>query len=109
MTIRLAAVTLAAVVFATAAVPSVVWILILRALQGLGAAMTMTTGIAIISAVFPPNERGKAIGITVSSVYLGLSVGPFAGGLLTGSFGWRSIFLINAPIGLAALILAAKG
>lgn len=92
---------------ATAAVPSVVWILILRALQGLGAAMTMTTGIAIISAVFPPSERGKAIGITVSSVYLGLSVGPFVGGLLTGAFGWRSIFLINAPIGLAALLLAA--
>lgn len=92
---------------ATAVVPSIFWIIVLRAFQGLGAAMTMTTGIAIISAVFPPNERGKAIGITVSSVYLGLSVGPFAGGLLTGSFGWRSIFLINAPIGLAALILAA--
>lgn len=92
---------------ATAIAPSVFWIILFRALQGVGAAMTMTTGIAIISAVFPPSERGKAIGITVSSVYLGLSVGPFAGGLLTGAFGWRSIFLINVPIGMAALLLAA--
>jgi MFS family permease len=66
----------------------------------------MTTAFAIISAVFPPSQRGKAIGITVASVYIGLSTGPFAGGLLTGAFGWRSIFLINAPIGLAALLMA---
>ncbi len=92
---------------ATAVVPSVFWIILLRIFQGLGAAMTMTTGIAIISAVFPPSERGKAIGITVACVYIGLSAGPFVGGILTGAFGWRSIFLINAPIGLAALLLAA--
>ncbi|WP_373500814.1 MFS transporter [Desulfococcus sp.] len=92
---------------ATAFVPSIFWIIVLRIFQGVGAAITMTTAFAIVSAVFPPSERGKAIGITVSSVYLGLSLGPFAGGLLTGAFGWRSIFLINAPIGAAALILAA--
>ena len=91
---------------ATAFVPSVFWIIVLRVFQGLGAAMTMTTGIAIISAVFPPSERGKAIGIIVSCVYIGLSAGPFVGGILTGAFGWRSIFIINAPIGLAAFLLA---
>lgn len=90
----------------TAFVPSVAWMIVLRVLQGVGAAMTMATGIAIISAVFPPNERGQAIGITVASVYIGLSVGPFAGGLLTGAFGWRSLFLIIGPMGLAAFFLA---
>ncbi len=86
--------------------PSVFCIILFRIFQGIGAAMTMTTGIAIITAVFPLNERGKAIGITVAAVYIGLSIGPTAGGLLTGALGWRSIFLINGPIGLLAFILA---
>lgn len=90
----------------TAFAPSVPWIILLRVFQGVGAAMTMTTGIAIISAVFPPNERGKAIGYTVAAVYIGLSVGPFVGGLLTGAYGWRSIFLVIGPMGLAAFLLA---
>lgn len=85
---------------------SVFCIIIFRIFQGIGAAMTMTTGIAIIAAVFPLNERGKAIGITVAAVYLGLSMGPFAGGLLTGALGWRSIFLVNGPIGLLAFALS---
>ncbi len=86
--------------------PSIFCIIIFRIFQGIGAAMTMTTGIAIITAVFPLNERGKAIGITVAAVYIGLSIGPFAGGLLTGALGWRSIFLVNGPIGLLAFVLS---
>ena len=90
----------------TAFAPSVFCIILFRIIQGLGAAMIMTTGFAIITAVFPLNERGKAIGITVAAVYIGLSTGPFAGGVLTGTYGWRSIFLVNGPIGLLAFILS---
>lgn len=77
----------------------------LRAVQGLGAAMFVTTGMAIITSIFPPNKRGKVIGIYVAAVYIGLSVGPFAGGMLTQYFGWRSIFLIMLPLGLFSLLL----
>ncbi len=88
--------------------PSVTILIALRVLQGLGAAMTMTTGMAILTSVFPAQERGKAIGIVVATVYIGLSFGPFGGGLLTQHLGWRSIFLINVPIGLAATGVSVK-
>lgn len=77
----------------------------LRVFQGLGAAMFVTTGMAIITSIFPPNKRGRVIGIYVAAVYIGLSVGPFAGGFLTHYFGWRSIFLIMLPLGLFSLLL----
>jgi EmrB/QacA subfamily drug resistance transporter len=77
----------------------------LRVLQGLGAAMFVTTGMAIITSIFPPNRRGRVIGIYVAAVYIGLSVGPFAGGVLTHYLGWRSIFLIMLPLGLLVLYL----
>ena len=62
------------------------------------------TAAAIVTAVFPPNERGRALGINVMAVYLGLSLGPPLGGLLVDTLGWRSIFLINLPIGLVAFL-----
>jgi len=62
-----------------------------RILQGIGSAMIFGTGVAILTSVFPVEERGKALGINVAAVYLGLSLGPFLGGLLTQHFGWRSI------------------
>ncbi|GBC59394.1 MFS transporter [Desulfonema ishimotonii] len=93
---------------ATAFAPSVHLILLFRVLQGIGGSMTMTTGIAIISSVFPVSERGKAIGITVAAVYIGLSAGPFVAGYLVSLFGWRSVFLVNAPIGTLAFFLALK-
>ncbi|MFH0784066.1 MAG: MFS transporter [Pseudomonadota bacterium] len=77
----------------------------LRGLQGLGAAMFVTTGMAIITSIFPPNRRGRVIGVYVAAVYIGLSVGPFAGGFLTHYLGWRSIFLIMLPLGLLMLFL----
>ncbi len=76
-----------------------------RVIQGIGAAMIFGTAIAILTAVFPPGERGKALGIYITSVYLGLSLGPFFGGALTDIFGWRSIFYINVPIAIVAAIL----
>lgn len=74
-----------------------------RALQGFGSAMIFGTGMAIVTSVFPAGERGRVFGINVAAVYLGLSLGPFLGGILTQNFGWRSIFLANVPLGLAVL------
>jgi len=71
-----------------------------RVLQGAGGAMIFGTGVAILTSVFPAGERGKALGINVAAVYLGLSLGPFLGGFLTQHLGWRSIFLVNLPLGL---------
>jgi EmrB/QacA subfamily drug resistance transporter len=79
----------------------------LRIVQGFGSAMIFGTGVALLTSVFPAQERGKALGINVAAVYLGLSVGPFLGGLLTAHFGWRSIFMVNVPLGLLAMALVS--
>ncbi|MFZ5986606.1 MAG: MFS transporter [Bacillota bacterium] len=86
---------------------SPVVLIIFRVMQGIGSAMIFGTGVAILTSAFPPNERGKAIGLNTASVYLGLSGGPIIGGILTHAFGWRSIFAVVAPLGLlvAALIM----
>ena len=73
-------------------------LLAFRVIQGLGGSMIFGTGVAILTSVFPAGERGRAMGIAVSAVYLGLSCGPIFGGLLTQHLGWRSIFLINLPL-----------
>jgi EmrB/QacA subfamily drug resistance transporter len=74
-----------------------------RVFQGFGAAMFVTTGMAILTSVFPPQRRGRAIGFYVAAVYIGLSVGPFAGGLLTQYLGWRSNFGVVVPFGAASV------
>jgi len=67
--------------------------------------MMFATAIAILTSVFPPQERGKALGINVAAVYIGLSLGPFLGGILTQHLTWRSVFLINIPLGLITICL----
>ncbi len=79
---------------------SAVMLIAFRALQGIGGAMIFGTSVAILTSVFPAQERGKVLGINVAAVYLGLSLGPFLGGLLTQYAGWRSIFWLNLPLGL---------
>jgi EmrB/QacA subfamily drug resistance transporter len=76
-----------------------------RVFQGIGSAMIFGTGVAIITSVFPPGERGKAIGIYVTAVYVGLSIGPLLGGAMTQYLGWRSIFFVNVPIGIITILL----
>jgi EmrB/QacA subfamily drug resistance transporter len=80
-------------------------LIIFRALQGVGGAMIFGTGIAILTSVFPARERGRALGISTAAVYTGLSVGPLVGGFLTGHFGWRSIFFLNAFLGLMIIVV----
>ncbi|GAT61991.1 MFS transporter [Paludibacter jiangxiensis] len=78
-----------------------------RIIQGIGGAMMYATGMAIITHIFPPNERGKVLGINVAAVYLGLSVAPVAGGFLTQLWGWRSIFFVLVPFEIAITIASA--
>jgi len=80
-------------------------LIIFRIFQGVGGAMIFATGIAILTSVYPPQERGRVLGIAVAAVYIGLSCGPFFGGWLTQHFSWRSIFFINIPLGLSIIWL----
>jgi EmrB/QacA subfamily drug resistance transporter len=79
-----------------------------RAVQAVGAAMIMSMGPAIVARTFPANERGRALGLNGVSVSIGLSLGPALGGILTQAATWRAIFLINAPIGVLAIVWAAR-
>lgn len=83
-----------------------------RIIQGIGGAMIFGTGVAILTSVFPANQRGKVLGINVAAVYSGLSLGPFVGGILTQHWGWRSIFWINTLLGfitIAIILWKLKG
>jgi len=74
-----------------------------RVFQGVGGAMLAGTAVALLTTVFPANERGKVLGINVAATYIGLSVGPVLGGVLTHHLGWRSIFFLSALLGLAVI------
>lgn len=80
--------------------------IVLRFIQGIGAAFTNTTGSAMLVAAFSPRYRGRVLGFSVSAVYLGLASGPFAGGFLTQYLGWRSIFHLSALLGAGTTIIA---
>lgn len=95
--------TLASLLCAVA--PGAAWLLLFRAWQGIGSAMIYGTVVAILTSVTPPGERGRALGIITAATYLGLSLGPSVGGLLTGAFGWPSIFWVNVPLGVVILLL----
>ena len=77
-----------------------------RVVQGIGAAMLMATGIAIITHAFPPQERGKAMGLIGTVVAIGSMAGPVAGGFLIENVGWQSIFYINIPVGIFGTAMA---
>ncbi|MEY9961994.1 EmrB/QacA subfamily drug resistance transporter [Streptacidiphilus sp. MAP12-16] len=88
--------------------PTLGWLIVFRVVQGLGASMLNPVALSIITHAFPdPRERARAIGLWGTTVGLSLAAGPVVGGLLVASAGWRSIFWINIPIGVAALVLAA--
>jgi EmrB/QacA subfamily drug resistance transporter len=91
--------TFASIVCALA--PTAGFLIAARALQGFGSTMIFGTGVAILTSVYPAAQRGRVLGINVAAVYVGLSVGPPLGGLLTQHFGWRSIFAVAAVLGLA--------
>ena len=92
--------------FLTTVAPTISVLLLSRVIAGMSAAMISSAGLAIITSVFPPQERGGAIGVTVAAVYIGLSSGPFVGGILTNHFTWRAVFAITIPLGVASIYLS---
>jgi len=81
-------------------------LIVMRFLQGMGGSMVMATTFAIVVSVFPPEQRGKALGIAVASVYAGISCGPFFGGALVSAFSWRAIFYLAVPLGMITFIIS---
>src|SRR5438552_5757465 len=89
--------------------PSLLSLVVSRAIQGIAAAMTTATALAILAATFPEGpERNRAFGILVSVLSAGFAAGSIAGGVLTAAFGWRSVMFVNVPIGAAATVLAQR-
>ena len=85
------------------------WVLVVfRGLQAVGAAMLQANSPAILTGSFPAQQRGQALGLQATMTYLGLTIGPALGGWLAGQFGWRSIFFINIPVGIAAYFLGRR-
>jgi EmrB/QacA subfamily drug resistance transporter len=79
-----------------------------RILQAMGAAMIMSSNQGIIASIFPPNERGRALGLSGTTVAIGTMLGPPIGGIMVEVFNWQSIFLVNVPIGVIAFFLGKK-
>jgi MFS transporter, DHA2 family, methylenomycin A resistance protein len=91
---------------ACALAPTSVFLIAARAVQGLGAAILVPNSLALLSHAYPDEkERGRAVGTWAAGASLALTAGPLVGGGLIALFGWRSIFLVNLPIGLAGLWL----
>lgn len=87
-----------------AAATDAAMLLTARCLQGMSAAMIYATQIAILTSIYPPEQRGRAIGTLVSAVYFGLTLGPLVGGWLVQAFSWRAAFVAQVP--LAVLVIA---
>ncbi len=80
-----------------------------RIAQGIGASMIFSTNTAVLISAFPESLRGKVLGYSLASTYVGLSAGPVAGGFLNHNFGWRSVFIFTGILGIGALIAACSG
>ena len=88
--------------------PTMDLLLVFRFIQGMGGAMIYANSVALITHLYPPGERGYAIGLNTTAVYAGLSLGPFLGGALTQFLGWRSIFIVTALLAVPVLFYAGK-
>ena len=91
-----------------AAAPTVEWLTLARVLQGLGGGGLMTLSQALVGETIPPRERARYQGYLAAVAVCANTFGPIAGGYLTEHFGWQSIFLVNVPIGLGALVLTTR-
>ena len=92
--------------FACGMAPSADWLIGARILQGVGAALMNPATLSIITATFPPRQRGMAIGIWAGVAALALAIGPLLGGVITQNLAWGWIFFINVPVGIVAIVVA---
>jgi EmrB/QacA subfamily drug resistance transporter len=81
------------------------WLIGARVVQGVGSALMNPATLSIVTATFPPRQRGMAIGIWAGVAAMALAIGPLAGGLITQHLGWNWIFFINVPVGILAIIV----
>ncbi len=89
--------------------PSLLILIVFRALQGIGAAMSTVTAFAIFIRIFPEGpQRNRALGVLVAVLSAGFAAGAVAGGALTVAFGWRSVMFVNVPIGILAALLSQR-
>src|SRR5437764_9215614 len=92
---------------ACALAPSAVFLIVARSVQGLAAAILVPNSLTLLNHAYAdPKERGRAVGFWAAGASVALTAGPFVGGVLIALVGWRSIFLVNLPIGAAGLWLA---
>ena len=89
--------------------PDIATRILVRALQGLSAASILSGSVALVSLAYPPDSRGKKIGILQAFIYGGLSSGPLIGGFVASSLGWRCLFWLFVPFGLAGAVLCLVG
>ncbi len=83
---------------------SMIMLILVRVVQGIGAAMVFSTNTAVLLSAFPAKSRGRVIGYSLASTYAGLSSGPVLGGVLNQHFGWEAIFILTGIISAAALV-----
>lgn len=88
--------------------PTAGWLIGFRVLQGVGAALILALGIAILTEAFPASERGRALGIGGAIVSIGIVTGPTLGGLILGRLSWHWIFFVNVPIGVLGTLMAMR-
>jgi EmrB/QacA subfamily drug resistance transporter len=81
------------------------WLIGARVVQGAGSALMNPATLSIVTATFPPRQRGMAIGIWAGVAAMALAIGPLAGGIITQHLGWNWIFFINVPVGILAIIV----
>lgn len=86
--------------------PTIVWLILFRVVQGLGAALLVALGLAIVTDVFPNNERGKALGINGAVLSSGIVIGPTLGGFLVDTLSWHWVFFVGVPLGLLGGVIA---
>ncbi|MDO5837091.1 MAG: MFS transporter [Methanobacterium sp.] len=84
--------------------PSIEWLILFRGLQGIAAAMMISVSMALVRRSFPSPYLGRALGIYAVAIAAGLALGPAIGGIISGFLGWKSIFLVNLPVGIMDFI-----
>ncbi|MBL9187840.1 MAG: MFS transporter [Opitutaceae bacterium] len=88
--------------------PALGWLIVARTAQGVGGAIMMALALALVGETVPKSKMGGAMGLLGTMSAIGTALGPSLGGLLIAAFGWRAVFLVNVPLGLAAFLLARR-